>query len=720
MDLPEKFAVSEAGDAIDRARVSAAAMAHEFGGWIEQNRDVLTPLLDDGEVDFGGRVDRLLALQRVLFDQGWARLGWAEEVGGLGGSALLRCAQLEILEDAGFPPRAILEHLEIIAPALVRFAPPELARELLPKTLRGDIRWCQGFSEPYAGSDLASLRTKAEAVDGGFSLRGHKIWTSWAKWATHATVIARTGAPDSRHRGLTMFVVPLDTPGLEVNIIRQLNGTDEFAEVFLDGAFVPDSNRVGELDGGWAVAMFLLSCERGAFAWQRHLSISPRLGAACRQATDDRAARALGCAAASMLSVRARAWTTMRELALGGAPGPEAAVNKVLICDGENEAYDAIAESLGSTLEIGDNPEHARWQEDYLFSRATPIYGGTRQIQLNIIANHLLRKQAVASADDYDAFLDGILTALEDAEDTPGVLEGLDWWQSAGPEAEGEGRLALGALFEAQGRRLTLSPALGALLAHPVIAAAGKDLGLKAGAALHASRLSDDTVRLWLAPGASNASHIAITLPEGSSAIVDRARCRFLPSTAIEPAWLEMADVDAADLQPVEVAPEQRERALAEARVALGFEALGACEVMLASAAEHASSREQFGKPIAEFQAVKHILAEAHLATTALREVCKLALSRLQQGELELELAAMLKLNAGRAGRTVAKHAMQVLGAIGFTEEHPHSGYTHRVVMIDGVLGSAAEIGREIGRQMIETGRVPRGPGIADLPGADA
>ena len=128
----------------------------------------------------------------------------------------------------------------------------------------------QGFAEPSVGSDLASVRTRATLVDGGYTIRGRKIWTSWASYSTWCLVLARTGTPESRHRGLTAFVVDLRDSEVEVGRTVQANGTDELAEVALDDVFVPHDRIVGELNGGWAVAMHILSSGRGTFAWFRH------------------------------------------------------------------------------------------------------------------------------------------------------------------------------------------------------------------------------------------------------------------------------------------------------------------------------------------------------------------------------------------------------------------------------------------------------------------
>ena len=158
-----------------------------------------------------------------------------------------------------------------------------------PAFLAGRELWAQGFSEPDAGSDLASLRTTAVRDGDGFVIDGRKIWTSWARYATWCLVLARTGTREARHRGLTAFIVDLRSPGVEVSPIEQANGTDELAEVVFDDVHVPADRIVGELGGGWAVAMHILSHERGTFAWFRHCFLYQQLLETAAE-HDDRAA----------------------------------------------------------------------------------------------------------------------------------------------------------------------------------------------------------------------------------------------------------------------------------------------------------------------------------------------------------------------------------------------------------------------------------------------
>ena len=201
----------------------------------------------------------------------------------------------------------------------------------MPAFLSGRELWAQGFSEPDAGSDLATIRTTAKRDGDGFVVNGRKIWTSWARYATWCLVLARTGAADSRHRGLTALIVDLRSPGVEVRAIEQANGTDELAEVTFDDVHVSDDRIVGELDGGWAVAMHILSHERGTFAWFRHGFLYRHLLDAMPLA-DDADDSALGGSLLDLVSVTAAGHAALQAHASASPLGPRAAYTKLLLC----------------------------------------------------------------------------------------------------------------------------------------------------------------------------------------------------------------------------------------------------------------------------------------------------------------------------------------------------------------------------------------------------
>jgi alkylation response protein AidB-like acyl-CoA dehydrogenase len=335
------------------------------------------------------RVDAMSELMAALYDAGWSRFGWPEHLGGHGGSIVHRGAMWYLLARHGVPSMAVFEHFEVLAPTLAALGPPEFVAEALPAFLRGRETWAQGFSEPDAGSDLALLRTRAVEAGDGYRITGRKIWTSWARYATWCLVLARTGSTESRHRGLTAFAVDLRAPGVDVRPIIQANGTDELAEVTFDDVHVPADRVVGDLDGGWTVAMHILSHERGTYAWFRqcflyrdlveHVPSSPGVG--------DRAA---GDALLDLAAVSATSSAALRLHAAGATLGPRATITKLLLCNAEQSIQDLVLAGDGDLAAGRQDDEVAVLRQDYLFSRIVTIYGGSQQIQLDTIAKQLL------------------------------------------------------------------------------------------------------------------------------------------------------------------------------------------------------------------------------------------------------------------------------------------------------------------------------------------
>src|SRR5207248_1992097 len=235
------------------------------------------------------------------------------------------------LAAAGYVVPEILSTVEIIGPMLVRHA-PALAVACLPATLRAEEWWCQGFSEPDAGSDLGSLRTRAVPDGAGFRLTGQKMWSSFGHIARWSCVLARTGEPDSGYRGLTMFWVDLSAPGITVRPTPCATGRSETAEIFLDDVFVPADHVVGGVGQGWAVVMYLLQFERGAYAWMRQAELHTELERllACADDVPD-AATEIGDAYLSLFALRSQALATTGRLFAGTDLGPEISVDKILL-----------------------------------------------------------------------------------------------------------------------------------------------------------------------------------------------------------------------------------------------------------------------------------------------------------------------------------------------------------------------------------------------------
>jgi len=383
-------AVDAESDVLTGSPASPWSTRLQFRRWLSEVRTSLAE--PPSGADYRARLDSVRMLQARLYDVGWARIGWPEHLGGLGGDARHRAVINDELAAAGFSSRYALEHLEILAPALVAHWERTQLREMLPRLLRGDELWCQGFSEPDAGSDLVAMRTSATLDGDEYVIRGHKVWTSWALYAQRCVVLARTGTPSQRHRGLSVFFVDLDSAGIEVRPLRQANGLEELAEVTFDEVRVPRSALVGPEGGGWPVALDVLSCERSAFAWLRQARLHSRVEALA-QSADVGSADELGNVLVDLFAVRMASASAVNDLADGRFIGPAAAPVKALLTDAEQHIYDLAHRLYGSHLALGVRSDAARmgeWQEEYLFSRAVSIYGGTRQMQLTTIARFLL------------------------------------------------------------------------------------------------------------------------------------------------------------------------------------------------------------------------------------------------------------------------------------------------------------------------------------------
>jgi len=374
-----------------------AAFRSELHAWLDAHRDELASrFAPPGTLD--ARIAQMQRVKSILFDAGWMRYGWPERVGGLGGSPLLRTELGASLAARDLADPGLFSLIEVLAPTLIDFASPALAAEVVPRLLSGAELWCQGFSEPGTGSDLSALGCRA-APDGGdpatapaWIVNGQKVWTSLAQYSDRCVLLTRTGAPDSRHRGITAFLVDMDTPGVTVAPIEMINGEREFAEVFFDDVVVPADRMLGELHGGWSVAMSILPYERSSCFWQRIAYLYRRLERLVDgvPARDDRAAEVVGHAYLDLFALRARSRATQHRLASGETLGAETSIYKVLVATAEQTTYDAVRRLLPGAVELGDRASDDAWRTEYLYSRAATIYGGTAEIQRNIIARRLL------------------------------------------------------------------------------------------------------------------------------------------------------------------------------------------------------------------------------------------------------------------------------------------------------------------------------------------
>jgi alkylation response protein AidB-like acyl-CoA dehydrogenase len=352
-------------------------------------------------LDLDERLAYFRVWQRDVHAAGYAGLSWPREYGGRGASIMERAIWAEEIDRAGAPDPLNAIGEGFAGPTIIEFGSEEQKLRFLPPILRGDEIWCQLFSEPEAGSDLAGLRTVAERVDGGWEVTGQKVWTSRAQLAGHAILLARTG-PD-RHRGITYFLLPMDQPGVVVRPLRQITGEDEFSETFLERAFVPDGNRLGDVNAGWRIALATLQYERATIAlgrinvqrWVDELVELVRAGgpdgpgsdAAIRQRVADVGTRAT--------VHRLTALRALTRMAQGEAPGPESSVGKLFMSPLLVDLCELALEVQGlagryADGDGGDLQSATRWQRRALWVRGMALAGGTPQIQRNIVAERVL------------------------------------------------------------------------------------------------------------------------------------------------------------------------------------------------------------------------------------------------------------------------------------------------------------------------------------------
>lgn len=355
--------------------------------WLDANADALAPYYE-GFGTLAEHLGQLAKVKRLAYDADFARYGWPERVGGLGGSALLRAYLGEALNARGLVDPGAYSMTEVLAPTMIDFADPALAAEMVPRLLRGEETWCQGFSEPSTGSNLAALACRAAAVDGGYVVNGQKVWTSFAHHAQRCVLLTRTGTPESAHKGITAFFVDVDSPGVTVRPFETMHGLDEFAEVFFDDVFVPVSRRLGDEGQGWSVAMDLLPYERSTALWHRGAFLQRRLDELA--AVDGVDPARLGEVAQMVFAFRARSRGTQYRLHEGGRLGAETSIDKILLATTEQAVFDLALDTLGESILFGDDTASEEWRSEFLYSRAATIYGGSAEIQRNIVARRLL------------------------------------------------------------------------------------------------------------------------------------------------------------------------------------------------------------------------------------------------------------------------------------------------------------------------------------------
>ena len=721
--------------------------------------------------------------QRILHELGWAAPGWPREHGGPGWSLVRQAVFREELA-ASDAPRFENLGIDTIGPTLMRHGTPQQCARFLPRMLSFDDFWAQGYSEPDAGSDLASLRTTALREGDEFVLNGTKIWQSYGHWANWALVLVRSDPSALRKQdGISVLLVDLNSPGVTVRPIRFMHGGVLHVQIFFDDVRVPAAYLVGREHAGWAVAKGLLVTERlfvagvaeckNAIDETRRLAEGRGVGGSSLLAQDVHARR-LG-----ELEIRTRAldaswWPAVRAVEAGGEPALDASLLKLLGNEVLQDVQQLQLDLLGTDALVFDpraidgTPGDAPLTDGHVGNLAMHVWryrgitlgGGTSEVQRGIVAKALFGGQTELDRPDSSG-LDAQQTMLDDglrrllgrcygferrreSSATPGTTH-AEFWNAFGdlglralriPEREGGfgGTLAdLMPVMQALGEVLVLEPVLWASLlpAELLVGATefeGRAAALQAlqdGARIavaHADRGAPATAfregegwRLLgsksLVLGGDTAERVLATarLENGSTALFD---CPIdAPGLTVRGYRLHdgrgAADLrfDAVDLPlrakvegPARAAAAVEE-AIAFATVALCAESVGAMRKALAFTVEHLRTRKQFGRSLAEHQALQHRVVEHYrnwIDARALTREAASGWSTCTPVERAKRISAA-KWMTGRAGRAIALDALQLHGAIGLQDETPISHYARRLCANDALLGDATlHLGRFI------------------------
>jgi alkylation response protein AidB-like acyl-CoA dehydrogenase len=344
----------------------------------------------DEEVGFDLRV----AWERELGEAGWIGLGWPVEHGGRGATVSQQIIWAEEYSRAQAPARVNHMGENLLAPTLIEYGTAEQRARFLPPIARGEERWCQGYSEPNAGSDLANVQTRAVLDGNEWVIDGQKVWTSLAHVSHWCFVVARSVAGSARHKGLTFLLVPMDQPGVEVRPIVQITGGGEFNEVFFDSARTAIDLVVGAPGEGWRVAMGLLGFERGISTlaqqvgfereYERVVELARLGGRAHEPVLRQRLAQAF-------TGLRLMQWNALRSMG-SGVPGPEASISKLFWGTWHRDLGEMVMDVIGADAMVTEGAPYELTLEQklFLFTRSDTIYGGSNEVQRNVLGERVL------------------------------------------------------------------------------------------------------------------------------------------------------------------------------------------------------------------------------------------------------------------------------------------------------------------------------------------
>ena len=347
----------------------------------------------------------LRAWQRKLHEGGWAAVSWPKEYGGRSASLMQQAIFWEEMSRVDAPPTANTLGLGIIGPTIISHGTEAQKKRYIPKILSAEEIWCQGFSEPNAGSDLAGLQTEARLDGGDYIVNGQKVWTSYGWVGDWCELVVRTDPSVAKHKGLTVLLVDMKSPGVDVRPLRQMTGESEFSEIFFRDVRVPAANVLGKVNDGWNVAISTLMHERGAFGARLHflfkrnidrlIELSHTIQRNGSSAANDPLIRQkLAQCYAEIEIMRLNQLRAFSRMAATGVPGPEGSILKIFWSELNQRVQQIAQELLGPYGQLLGADRHAIdhgiWSYGYLRSRGNTIEAGTSEVQRNIIGHFVL------------------------------------------------------------------------------------------------------------------------------------------------------------------------------------------------------------------------------------------------------------------------------------------------------------------------------------------
>jgi alkylation response protein AidB-like acyl-CoA dehydrogenase len=678
-----------------------------------------------------------LEFSRCLAENGWLGITWPVEHGGQARANTARLVVTEELLRAGAPVAAHWIADRQIGPAILRYGSSELQQAYLPRIASGELTFCLGMSETESGSDLASVRTTAVPTDDGWRLTGRKIWTSQAHRSSHAYVLARTSKGERKQEGLTEFIVDMSSHGVEVRPILDLSGEHHFNEVTFDDVAIPADHVLGQVGDGWRQVTEQLSFERGGM--ERILSTYPLLAAVLDtlqgvEEIPEETAIPVGEAMARLATLRTLAWKIAEAMDEGGAPVQEAAMLKDVGTLFEGDVNELGRRILDDEVDPSSPGALGLLGQGLLAAPGFTIRGGTTEVLRTIIS----RSAAVASprsdklpGSDLRDVVDDVLAGTGgDPDDGFAALwntvQELGWPLVGIDEERGGAGGSLGhlvALIEGLGRHTSSLPLAETAMAGRLLAEAGRPL--PDGAATVVLPRSGEELRLTGRGSERTLSGLATRVPWAKQAerllvcAVDEDDNELTielagdqPGVTYEAgANLAGEPRDTVKLEAVPVSEDQLlDSATSHASIRVsgsllcGAALIGALENVYESTRVHIRDREQFGRPLAAFQAVAHGLANISSELAIARAAVDAAASEYSGDRDPSDRVAVARIVTGSAATSVSRMAHQLHGAMGITREHPLHLGTRRLLSWRDEWGTQRHWSSVLGQKLCRQG----------------